>query len=87
MLHACVQRFDVTRNLKILVKFLTSKRCPTKQLLSGCHVHGQTASTGPVPVVHGTLIVVSTTTLQFLIVFTNIHANVQRTNQAVCSGD
>jgi hypothetical protein len=27
MLHACVQRFDVTGNLKILVKFLASKRC------------------------------------------------------------
>jgi hypothetical protein len=27
MLHACVQRFDVTENLKILAKFLASKRC------------------------------------------------------------
>jgi hypothetical protein len=27
MLHACVQRFDVMRNLKILAKFLASKRC------------------------------------------------------------
>jgi hypothetical protein len=27
MLHACVQRFDVTGNLKILAKFLASKRC------------------------------------------------------------
>jgi glucuronate isomerase len=30
MLHACVQRFDVTENLKILVKFLASKRCLNK---------------------------------------------------------
>jgi hypothetical protein len=29
MLHACVQRFDVTENLKILAKFLASKRCPS----------------------------------------------------------
>jgi hypothetical protein len=29
MLHTYVQRFDVTRNLKILPKFLASKRCPT----------------------------------------------------------
>jgi hypothetical protein len=29
MLHACVQRFDVTGNLKILAKFLASKRCPS----------------------------------------------------------
>jgi hypothetical protein len=28
MLHACVQRFDVTENLKILAKILASKRCP-----------------------------------------------------------
>jgi hypothetical protein len=27
MLHVCVQRFDVTENLKILAKFLASKRC------------------------------------------------------------
>jgi hypothetical protein len=27
MLHAYVQRFDVTENLKILTKFLASKRC------------------------------------------------------------
>jgi hypothetical protein len=27
MLYACVQRFDVTRNLKILAKFLASTRC------------------------------------------------------------
>jgi hypothetical protein len=27
MFHACVQRFDVTENLKILAKFLASKRC------------------------------------------------------------
>jgi hypothetical protein len=27
MLHTCVQRFDVTRNLKFLAKFLASKRC------------------------------------------------------------
>jgi hypothetical protein len=27
MLHACVQRFDLTENLKILAKFLASKRC------------------------------------------------------------
>jgi hypothetical protein len=27
ILYACVQRFDVTRNLKILTKFLASKRC------------------------------------------------------------
>jgi hypothetical protein len=27
MLRACVQRFDVTGNLKILAKFLASKRC------------------------------------------------------------
>jgi hypothetical protein len=27
MLHTCVQRFDVTKNLKILAKFLASKRC------------------------------------------------------------
>jgi hypothetical protein len=27
MLHAYVQRFDVTGNLKILAKFLASKRC------------------------------------------------------------
>jgi hypothetical protein len=27
MLHACVQRFDVMGNLKILAKFLASKRC------------------------------------------------------------
>jgi hypothetical protein len=26
MLHACVQRFDVTGNLKILANFLASKR-------------------------------------------------------------
>jgi hypothetical protein len=26
MLHTCVQRFDVTGNLKILAKFLASKR-------------------------------------------------------------
>jgi hypothetical protein len=27
MFHACVQRFDMTGNLKILAKFLASKRC------------------------------------------------------------
>jgi hypothetical protein len=27
MLHTCVQRFDVMRNLKILAKFLASKLC------------------------------------------------------------
>jgi hypothetical protein len=27
MLHVCVQRFDVTGNLKILAKFLSSKGC------------------------------------------------------------
>jgi hypothetical protein len=27
MLRACVEKFDVTENLKILTKFLTSKRC------------------------------------------------------------
>jgi hypothetical protein len=27
MFYACVQRFDVTGNLKILEKFLASKRC------------------------------------------------------------
>jgi hypothetical protein len=27
MFHACVKRFDVTGNLKILAKFLASKRC------------------------------------------------------------
>jgi hypothetical protein len=30
MLHECIQRFDVTENLKILAKFLTSKRCHSK---------------------------------------------------------
>jgi hypothetical protein len=29
MLHACVQRFDVTGNLKILAKFLASNQCHT----------------------------------------------------------
>jgi hypothetical protein len=29
MLHTCVQRFDMTGNLKILAKFLASKRCLT----------------------------------------------------------
>jgi hypothetical protein len=41
MLYACVQRFDVTGNLKILAKFLASKRCPRPlayQLLAPCHV-------------------------------------------------
>jgi hypothetical protein len=31
MLHAYVQIFDVTRNLKILAKFLASKRCPSRR--------------------------------------------------------
>jgi hypothetical protein len=32
MLHACVQRFDVTENLKILAKFLAPKRCQGRNL-------------------------------------------------------
>ena len=69
---------------------LPGRAGPRGETNNSCHVHPtpvleqlcQTASTGPVPVVHGVLIVVSTTTLQF----SNIHANVQRINQAVWSG-
>jgi hypothetical protein len=35
MLHEYVQRFDVTENLKILIKFLASKRCLGLGLESG----------------------------------------------------
>jgi hypothetical protein len=37
MFHAYVQRFDVTGNLKILAKFLASKRChdPDTGIISG----------------------------------------------------
>jgi hypothetical protein len=35
MLHACVQRFDVTENLKILAKFLASKRAWIENTRSG----------------------------------------------------
>jgi hypothetical protein len=40
MLHACVQRFDVTGNLKILATFLASKRCPTPLSVLGVFVEG-----------------------------------------------
>jgi hypothetical protein len=54
MLHAYVQRFYVTENLKILAKFLASKRCLSREGVAesgsaqaarnNCNANGQAAS-------------------------------------------